>query len=189
MDPITQGMTGAIAAGASAKKSQARNALIIGWISGMAADLDMLVRSSTDSLVNLLFHRHFTHSLVFAPIGGVLTALLLWPLFRKQLSFKFILLYASIGYATHGLLDACTSYGTYILWPFSNERIAWDTMSIIDPVFSMILGGAILFAFLRNRPGIAGIGAVLGAFYLILGGRRPYLYERHALSNRQQPGA
>ena len=44
-----------------------------------------------------------------------------------------------MGYATHGLLDACTSYGTQLLWPFSNARIAWDTMSIVDPLFTVPL--------------------------------------------------
>ena len=42
-----------------------------------------------------------------------------------------------MGYATHGLLDACTSYGTLLFWPFSNERITWNTISIVDPLFTI----------------------------------------------------
>ena len=42
-----------------------------------------------------------------------------------------------MGYATHGLLDSCTSYGTQLFWPFSDVRVAWDTMSIVDPLFTV----------------------------------------------------
>jgi inner membrane protein len=44
-----------------------------------------------------------------------------------------------MGYATHGLLDSCTSYGTQLFWPFSDVRVAWDTMSIVDPLFTVPL--------------------------------------------------
>ena len=42
-----------------------------------------------------------------------------------------------LGYATHGLLDACTSYGTLLFWPFSNERITWNNISIVDPLLTI----------------------------------------------------
>jgi inner membrane protein len=35
------------------------------------------------------------------------------------------------------LLDACTSYGTLLFWPFSNERVTWNNISIIDPLFTI----------------------------------------------------
>ncbi len=40
---------------------------------------------------------------------------ILWPLLRKRLVFKKIYGFALLGYATSGLLDACTSYGTQLL--------------------------------------------------------------------------
>jgi inner membrane protein len=42
-----------------------------------------------------------------------------------------------LGYATHGLLDACTSYGTQLFWPFSDERVTWNNISIVDPLFTI----------------------------------------------------
>ena len=56
---------------------------------------------------------------------------------QKSMTFKDTYIYATIGYATHGLLDSCTSYGTQLLWPFSDVRIAWNTISIIDPSFTI----------------------------------------------------
>ena len=57
--------------------------------------------------------------------------------FKKSMSFKTIYRASFLGYATHGLLDACTSYGTLLFWPFSNERITWNNISIIDPLFTI----------------------------------------------------
>ena len=48
-----------------------------------------------------------------------------------------ILFLKTLGYSTHGLLDACTSYGTQLFWPFSNERISWNNISIVDPLFTI----------------------------------------------------
>jgi inner membrane protein len=66
---------------------------------------------------------------------------LLYYLFarRWEISFKLTYLFCLLGYATHGLLDACTSFGTQLLWPFSTERFAWNTISIVDPLFTLPL--------------------------------------------------
>lgn len=38
-----------------------------------------------------------------------------------------------MGYATHGILDCFTAYGTSIFWPFSDVRIALDWIAVVDP--------------------------------------------------------
>jgi inner membrane protein len=43
------------------------------------------------------------------------------------------------GLITHPLLDGCTNYGTMLLYPFSTERIAWRTIFIIDPLYTLPL--------------------------------------------------
>lgn len=62
---------------------------------------------------------------------------MLFPLFRKK--WQLTLAAAMIGMATHGFLDACTSYGTVLFWPWSDKRISWDIIAIIDPLFTIIL--------------------------------------------------
>src|SRR5690606_3538084 len=97
-------------------------------------------QSSKDPLYGLIFHRHFTHSYVFIPIGALMVALLFWSFFRKRnYSFKKIYAACIVGWATHGTLDACTSYGTQLFWPFNNVRVAWDNVSIIDPIYTLPL--------------------------------------------------
>jgi inner membrane protein len=51
----------------------------------------------------------------------------------------------TLGWATHGLLDAFTSYGTMLWWPFSSARVAWNWISVIDPIYSLILALGVFF--------------------------------------------
>ena len=41
------------------------------------------------------------------------------------------------GFLTHILLDCFTTYGTQVFAPFSNERVAWGTVSVVDPLYTM----------------------------------------------------
>jgi len=152
MDPITQGAFGAVFAQTQGKAKYLAKAAIIGGLAGMAPDLDVLIRSSNDSLFALEFHRHFTHSLLFIPIGGLIVSLFLYPLLGRRFGISFMqtLFWCIIGYATHGLLDGCTSYGTQLLWPLSDKRFAWDIISIIDPLVTIPLLTLIILAARRK---------------------------------------
>ena len=146
MDPVSQGVVGAAFAQAAAKRTTLATVAWYGALGGMGLDLDVLFQSPTDPILFLEFHRQFTHSLVFIPIGALLVFAVLRSIANRVrmlqgLSAGQAYLACLMGYATHGLLDACTSYGTQLLWPFSNARIAWDTMSIVDPLFTRSLGG------------------------------------------------
>lgn len=37
---------------------------------------------------------------------------------------------------THPLLDACTTYGTQLFEPFSTLRVAWNVISVADPLYT-----------------------------------------------------
>lgn len=171
MDPITQGALGASLPQSLAKRGHIRAAGCLGIVSGIAPDLDVLIFSTTDPLLSLEFHRQFTHSLIFIPIGGLLCALALFGLFQKRLPFSFwyTYLYCSLGYATHAILDACTSYGTLLFWPFSLERIAWDTVSVIDPLVTLPLLLFIWLAARRQQALFAILGIAWVVVYQLLG--------------------
>lgn len=171
MDPITQGALGAAVA-ASFHRTKPKAAVVVaGALGGMAADLDVLIRSESDPLLFLEYHRHFTHSLAFIPVGGLLVALFLWLLGqRRRRNFSAIYRDATIGYATHGLLDACTSYGTQLYWPFTNARVAWNSIAIIDLGYTgpLLLGlAALLLA--RSSWRWDRIGLTVAMLYLAAG--------------------
>jgi len=172
MDPLTQGVLGAVLPQATAARGRgAAAAGVLGFLAGMAADLDVLIRSGTDPLLFLEYHRQFTHSLVFIPVGGLLCAVLLHAVWgrRRGLRFRQSWLYCTLGYATHALLDACTTYGTMLFWPFSDARIAWNTISIIDPLFTLPLLAAVVLAGRRGRPLYARLGLLWACLYMALG--------------------
>lgn len=169
MDPFSQGAVGAIASSTVAGAQKLRAFALLGCIAGMAPDLDILIGSSTDPLLFLEYHRQFTHALVFIPVGAAFVALVMhWPVrnvLRPLESYAACL----VGYATHGLLDACTSYGTQLLWPFSDYRVAWNNVSVVDPLFTLPLVAFGVAAVLKRRPVLALIGLAWAVGYLLLG--------------------
>lgn len=171
MDPLSQGVLGAALPQAGSNPRYVASAGLLGFLAGMAADLDVLIRSSEDPLLFLEYHRHFTHALVFIPVGGLICALVLHALLgrRRGLSFRQSWLFCTLGYATHALLDACTTYGTLLFWPFSDARVAWSTISIVDPLFTLPLLLAVLFAALRRKPLYARLGLLWALGYMALG--------------------
>ncbi len=169
MDPLSQATIGAVAAQSTITRQDLARIGLIGALAGMAPDLDVIIQSSTDPLLQLEYHRQFTHSLVFIPIGAIVCAVAFWPFVRRHMSFKAVWFTALVGYATHGLLDACTTYGTLLLWPFSDARIAWNTISVVDPLFTLPLLGFAITAAVRKSQLIGRLGMAWVAFYLSIG--------------------
>ena len=171
MDPLTQGVLGATLPQASVSGRYAASAGLLGFLSALAADLDVLIRSSTDPLLFLEYHRQFTHSLIFIPFGALICALVLHFIIgrRRGLSFRQTWLFCTLGYATHALLDACTTYGTMLFWPFSDARIAWNTISIIDPLFTIPILIGVLLSARRLTPLYARLALVWALGYMALG--------------------
>ena len=115
MDPVTQGAFGAIFAQTISSKKKILVGSIVGCFAGLAPDLDIFIRSASDPLLKLEYHRQFTHSLIFIPIGALIVTLFSRLLFKKYLSWSETYLFSFLGLATHGLLDACTSYGLSLI--------------------------------------------------------------------------
>ncbi len=171
MDPFTQGTLGATLPQATRRRTEIGVAGALGFVSGMAADLDILIRSSTDPLLFLEYHRQFTHSLFFIPLGGLLVALVLHFLLgrRWKLSFAQTALFCTLGYATHALLDAATSYGTMLLWPLSDQRFAWKIVSVVDPLFTLPIAGLAFLSWRKRTSLYARLGLAWAGCYLALG--------------------
>ncbi len=169
MDPVTQGALGAALAQSASKPGETRVAALIGGAAGLLADADVLIRSSSDPLLTLEYHRHFTHSIFFVPVGALVAALLCWPFVRSRVAFRRIYLFAFLGYSLSGVLDACTSYGTHLLWPLTNQRIAWNLIAIVDPLFTLALLTAVVVAMARRMPRAAWMGLAFAGAYLLVG--------------------
>ncbi len=190
MDLLTQSVLGGALAQAGARRGEVRIATAIGLFAGVLADADALIRSPADPLLVLEYHRHFTHALAFIPIGALIAAALAWPFVRRRLPFGRIYLYALLGYCLAGLLDACTSYGTHLLWPLDAPPVAWSIVAIVDPVFTLALAVPLVLGW-RARRRLAPAGLALAAAYLVIAavqhGRAEDLARANALARGHAP--
>jgi len=177
MDPLTHGLVGALAAQGLTRHRKKRPVLITGFFAALLADLDTYISSSTDPLLNVEIHRQFTHAILFVPIGALVATLIMFWFQKKHLSLKEVYIVSLIGYATSGLLDAFTSYGTQLLWPFSDVRFAWNIISVVDPLVTAGLLLAFIMLFRKERhlmgPPRSSAWALYGlawlGFFLLIG--------------------
>jgi len=182
MDPISQAVVGSALAQSVSTRNTLRAMAFIGALGALLPDVDVLIRSTDDPLLTLDYHRHFTHALIFSPIGALLAALIAGFFVRRWLSFGQTYVAALLGYASAPLIDAATSYGTYLLWPFSDSRIAWNIISIIDPLFTLPLLVLCGLAFARRRVRWARIAIAFGCVYLGFGAVQLQRAEQAALA-------
>lgn len=170
MDVLSQAVIGSSLSQSFANdKSKQFSALIIGALAGMSPDLDVLINSNKDPILFLEFHRQFTHSLIFIPFGALICALFFYIFVKNKLTFYQVYVFSLLGFATHGLLDSCTSYGTQLFWPFSNDRVSWSVVSIVDPFFTIPILIGILIAAYRNNRVIARATFLYAIIFLSLG--------------------
>ncbi len=168
MDPLTQSLLGAAAAQAVLGSRLGRVAALAGAVGAELPDVDVFLPFA-DAALPMEYHRHFTHSLLLVPFVAVLATIPFLARARWRSRWKLILAATTIGAATHGLLDTCTTYGTYLLWPLVNRRLAWDIISIIDPVFTFTLLVGVGWAVITRTAVPARIAIALAIAYLGLG--------------------
>ena len=63
MDPISQGIIGAAAGGVVGGRKMPRASLVLGFLTGLAADLDVYIPTGGDPTAMWIWHRGFTHAL------------------------------------------------------------------------------------------------------------------------------
>jgi inner membrane protein len=186
MDLLTQGLLGSCTAASSARSGEVRSAALIGLIAGLAIDLDVLIASDQDPLLNIEYHRHFSHSIFFVPIAALIVSLLVWPFLRRGLPWRRLYWYALAGCLFSGLLDACTSYGTRLLWPLFNERFSFNIISIVDPVFTLALIVGLVLGVTRHARRWSALALGFALAYLGFGFSQNRAIEAQALELARQ---
>jgi inner membrane protein len=170
MDPVSHAALGAGVGQSGARAQIVLTAGLAATVAAVAPDLDALIQSSADPLLYFEYHRQFTHALVFVPLGALLCAAALHRFTRAHLTFAKTYGACVLGYLSHPLLDACTTYGTQLLWPFASTRFAWNLIAVIDPLFTLPTVALAALAGLKRRASLARIAAAWALAYLALGG-------------------
>lgn len=170
MDSITQAVLGASIQGALLGRWQGRRALLYGAMLGTLPDLDVVIDYG-DAVADMTYHRGFSHSLLVLSLLAVAITLLARRL-RPNPAYSTRRLFFAVWLVllTHPLLDAFTSYGTQLLWPLQTPPVAWSSIFIIDPLYTVPLLVAVLVGLvrgLRDRPQWLAISALgLSSVYL-----------------------
>ena len=174
MDSLTQIVLGASVGEAVAGKKLGNKALLWGAVAGTIPDLDVLANPWLDMVQQLSFHRSMTHSILFAVVMSPLLGWLLHRLYKKQEAgfWRWTMLFF-LGFTTHALLDACTTWGTQLFWPFSNYGVAFYNIFVIDPLYTLpFLGFTVTAAFYKRqnptRRKLNYTGLALSTIYLLL---------------------
>ncbi|MGA8145721.1 MAG: metal-dependent hydrolase [Candidatus Acidiferrales bacterium] len=141
MDPVTHGITGALLGKGFFSERYGRVATFAATLGAVFPDVDTIADViSRDPLAIIKYHRGITHSFVGLPFFAALLAWLTrWVARRfnfESPSWATLTLIYGVGIASHILLDGATSFGTRMLTPISQQRVAWDLLFIIDLAFS-----------------------------------------------------
>ncbi len=153
MDSITQAALGAAVGEAMLGRKLGNRALLWGMLFGTLPDLDVVIAPLLDTARNLEWHRGPSHSLLLMVIVSIALAPWLEKRWKKAkvgrgLAGAFVF----AAWSTHVLLDCFTIYGTSVLWPFAESRIAFNNLFIIDPLYTLPLVVTLVWlAFLRTK--------------------------------------
>lgn len=140
MDSISQIALGAATGEIATGKKAGNKALIWGAVGGTIPDLDVLAAPFLDPISNLVFHRGFTHSFWFAFLMAPVLGFLLFQFYKKrspEVSYKDWTLLFFLSLFTHPLLDCFTTWGTQFFYPFSDYRVAFNTIFVVDPFYTV----------------------------------------------------
>ena len=168
MDPLSHGLLGAVCGRAVVRRG-ARDAMLAGAAGAWLPDADVLLRSSADPLLTMELHRTFSHSFIAAPVGAALAATAVWLLRRRQAGWRALYAAALAGFLSAILLDACTSYGTQLGWPFSAARHAAGVIAVVDPLMTLLLLAGAGLAWRRRSAVPAWAALACALAYLGLG--------------------
>lgn len=171
MDSLTQIVLGAAVGEAVLGKKIGNKAMLLGAIAGTIPDFDVAAGFFTDTVSALEIHRGFTHSIVFAVVIGLLFAWLL-ALWDKRATLKEWWLFWFLTFVTHPLLDAHTTWGTQLFWPFE-IRLAYKNIFVIDPLYTLPFLIFLILAMLQKRGSIKrrrfnNLGLIVSSSYMLL---------------------
>lgn len=153
MDNLTHSLVGLAAAKAGLEKlSPGATTLCLLAANAPDADILTLVGGRWAYLQN---HRGITHSIVGTlalalalPLVFHGVALLIARLRKRKPATRLagLIIASTVATATHPLLDWTNNYGVRLLLPWNSRWFYGDLLFIMDPVFWLVLGGAVFLA-------------------------------------------
>ena len=163
MDTPTHGLIGRLVAKTIWPEEQGLVNLVT--VCSILPDADTLI--SGDGLDYLQTHRGFSHAFLGIAIGALLVAGVAKRFGFRNVSYGRLYVVSLFGMVSHIVFDLVTTYGTPILTPFSNYRVAFDLLFIIDPYLDLILIGGLIAGWRVGKRGDRW-GGMLFSGYMVL---------------------
>ncbi|MES2851154.1 MAG: metal-dependent hydrolase [Bacteroidota bacterium] len=152
MDSLTHIALGACIGEAFFERKFGKKAMFWGALAQSIPDIDFVSGAWLGTAENLLSHRGFTHSILFAVLVIPLFALAVDKLHRPEaFTYRKLLLFFSIEVFLHLLLDGFNNYGVGWLEPFNHTRFSFNTIYVADPFLSLWPGIALVVLIFLNR--------------------------------------
>ncbi len=158
MDSLTQIVLGAACGEIALGKKIGNKALLFGAIGGTIPDLDVIFGYIffSNSIDQLAFHRGFMHSFLFAFLSPFVFGWITYLLYNTKSRLgstnlkDWIWLYF-LSIITHPILDTFTPYGTQLFLPFSDARVAFNNISVVDPLYTLPFLSCIIILMFYKR--------------------------------------
>lgn len=173
MDSFTQIALGAAVGEAYLGRKVGNKAMLWGGAIGLLPDLDVAAYPLLDEVGKLAFHRGISHSVTFTLLAAPVIGWIIWKIHKKQpVKWHQWSILAALAIGTHILLDCFTVYGTQVWQPFNDLRVQWNSIAIIDPLYSVPLLLGLILAFrlkksLSRRRLYNYLGIGLSTLYLL----------------------
>ncbi len=153
MDSLTHIVLGACIGEVVAGKKLGKKAMLIGAIANSLPDIDILASPFLDHATDLLFHRGITHSFLFLVLVSPLLAWGSGKVFKKaEITFRNWWFFWALEMFVHLLIDSFTAYGTGWLEPFSQARVSFNAVFVLDPLYTICtLVAFVVLLFLKKE--------------------------------------
>lgn len=138
MDSITQAALGGVVGELVLGRKLGWRGMAWGMFLGTLPDLDILAYPWLTEVEKISWHRGISHSILLMVVAGFLFAKpLAWLHRERGLTAKRAGWFVFLVWSTHVLIDVFTSYGTQVFEPFSNQRVAFSNIFIVDLFFTL----------------------------------------------------
>lgn len=138
MDSLTHIVFGATLGGLVMGRRAGVRASLWGATLANLPDIDALFHN--DAIGYLLIHRGMTHSLLLQTLAVPILVLLILAVHRDQRPhWRRWGALTWLALVTHSLIDAMNPYGAQLLAPYSWETISFNTLYVVDPLFTLPL--------------------------------------------------
>ncbi|WP_457808639.1 metal-dependent hydrolase [Kushneria sp. EE4] len=167
MDSLTQACLGGALGGAVLGRRLGRKSIVLGAVAATLPDLDSFIDFGS-AVADYTYHRSVSHSVfVLSALAGLLTLVCARLPATRTIPTVSWFWFWWLCLVTHPTLDAFTTYGTQLLWPIASPPVAWKTIFIIDPLYTLPMLIAIIVALIRGARGRAVvIGLAISTMYL-----------------------